>query len=176
MSTQHLIAHTFPYSFAQTTGPNWVNSTSTNLIIQSEPGKESSLVAPSAGAATAVHKPMLSHYLRIGRTYHGLCRHAFVEKSIIGYYQYERRVEFRTCAIAAAYAGAFGPTSIERPEFSYSMAIWRLSQQVGYDLEDLSVYGPTGRYQSVACELIELVDKDYWTREGVVEWLHSLKL
>jgi hypothetical protein len=31
--------------------------------------------------------------------------------------------EFRTCALAAAYAGAFGQKSIEKPEFSYSMAV-----------------------------------------------------
>ena len=44
----------------------------------------------------------LSHFLRIGRLYHPLCRHAFVERVQIGYYAYERRNEWRTCALAAA--------------------------------------------------------------------------
>src|SRR5690606_4889556 len=76
----------------------------------------------------------LSNFLRVGRLYHPLCRNTFVERVQIGYYAYERREEWRTCALAAAYAGAFGPQSIEKPEFSYSMAIWRLSQLVGFDI------------------------------------------
>lgn len=118
----------------------------------------------------------LSNYLRIGRTYHPLCRHAFIEKQITGYYHYEQRVTYKTCAVAAAYAGAFGPQSIERPDFSYSMALWRLSQKVGYDLNTLIVHGPTGRRQPVAEEMMQLVDENHWTREGLVEWLESLGL
>ncbi len=118
----------------------------------------------------------LSNYLWIGRTYHPLCRHAFIEKRITGYYHYEQRILFSTCAIAAAYAGAFGPHAIERPDFSYSMALWRLGQKVGYDLAHCIVPGPTGRRQSVAEEMMQLVDEDLWTREGVAEWLASLGL
>lgn len=118
----------------------------------------------------------LSNYLRIGRTYHPLCRHAFIEKQITGYYHYEQRVIYKTCAVAAAYAGAFGPQSIERPDFSYSMALWRLSQKVGYNLNTLIVHGPTGRRQPVAEEMMQLVDENHWTREGLVEWLESLDL
>lgn len=118
----------------------------------------------------------LSNYLRIGRTYHPLCRHAFIEQRMTGYYHYEQRVEYSTCAVAAAYAGAFGPQSIERPDFSYSMALWRLSQKVGYDLNTLIVNGPTGRRQSVAEEMMQLVDINHWSREGLVEWLESLGL
>lgn len=119
---------------------------------------------------------MLAHFLRLGRQYHPLCRNAFMEKRVLGYYHYERRVEFSTCAVAAAYAGAFGSQSVERPDFSYSMALWRLSQKTGYDLNHMQVNGPTGRRQSVAKEMMHLIDKDYWTREGVAEWLESLKL
>lgn len=118
----------------------------------------------------------LSRFLQVGRTYHPLCRHAFLEKRTVGYYHYERRLEYRTCAVAAAYAGAFGPAAIERPDFSYSMAVWRLSQRIGVDLDRVHVYGPTGRCQPVAREMMQLVDEDYWTREGVAEWLASLGL
>lgn len=118
----------------------------------------------------------LSNYLRIGRTYHPLCRHAFIEKRITGYYHYEQRVQYSTCAVAAAYAGAFGPQSIERPDFSYSMALWRLSQKVGYDLNQRIVNGPTGRRQPIAEEMMQLVDDNHWTREGLIEWLESLGL
>lgn len=118
----------------------------------------------------------LSNYLGIGRTYHPLCRHAFMEKRVIGYYHYEQRVQYSTCAVAAAYAGAFGPQAIERPDFSYSMALWRLSQKVGYDLNTRIVHGPTGRRQPVAEEMMQLVDDNRWTREGLVEWLESLGL
>lgn len=118
----------------------------------------------------------LSNYLRIGRRYHPLCRHAFVEKQVVGYYAYERQLTYRTCAVAAAYAGAFGPAVIENPEFSYSMAVWRLSQKVGYDLDARPVQGPTGRCQPVAEEMMQLVDENYWNREGLVEWLESLDL
>ncbi|MCA9326755.1 hypothetical protein KC976_04120 [Candidatus Saccharibacteria bacterium] len=116
----------------------------------------------------------LSHYLQNGRLYHPLCRNAFVEHVQIGYYAYERREEWRTCALAAAYAGCFGPQSIEKPEFSYSMAIWRLSQRVGFDIGERQVVGPTGRHNNLADEMIKLVDENLWTRAGVAEWLTSI--
>lgn len=135
---------------------------------------------PTPAPAMPVQRPLggitLSHCLQMGRTYHPLCRHAFLEKRTIGYYHYERRQEYRTCAVAAAYAGAFGPAAIERPDFSYSMAVWRLSQRVGVDMDRVRVYGPTGRCQPIAREMMQLVDEDYWTREGVAEWLASLGL
>ncbi|MCA9917986.1 MAG: hypothetical protein KC445_08545 [Anaerolineales bacterium] len=116
----------------------------------------------------------LSNLLQIGRLYHPLCRNAFVEKVQLGYYAYEQREEWRTCALAAAYAGAFGPQSIERPDFSYSMAIWRLSQRVGYNIGERQVVGPTGRHNNLADEMIKLVDDNLWTRAGVAEWVASL--
>lgn len=116
----------------------------------------------------------LSHYLFTGRLHHPLCRNAFVERVQIGYYAYERREEWRTCALAAAYAGCFGPQSIEKPEFSYSMAIWRLSQRVGFDIGKRQVIGPTGRHNNLVDEMIKLVDENLWTRAGVAEWLASL--
>ncbi|MCP4368010.1 MAG: hypothetical protein GY797_07855 [Deltaproteobacteria bacterium] len=140
------------------------------------PQIESGPIVIDASTAVPTNTATLSNYLQIGRTYHPLCRNAFMEKHIIGYYHYERRVQFHTCALAAVYVGAFGPQSIERPDFSLSMALWRLSQKVGYDLNNKLVYGPTGRYQSVAQEMMDLIDKDYWTREGVSEWLRSLGL
>ncbi len=118
----------------------------------------------------------LSYYLEKGRHMHPLCRDSFIERIDIGYYHYERRTEWRTCALAAAYAGAFGPRSVERPEFSYSMAIWQLSQKVGYDLRTTMVHGPTGRCQPVIDEMIQLIDIDGWTRAGVAQWLQTLKL
>lgn len=115
----------------------------------------------------------LSNFLRIGRLCHPLCRNAFVERLQIGYYAYERREEWRTCALAAAYAGAFGPESIERPDFSYSMAVWRLSQRVGFDIDQRQVVGPTGRHNNLVDEMIKLIDENLWTRAGVAEWLES---
>jgi hypothetical protein len=113
----------------------------------------------------------LAGYLAIGRTYHELARFAFVEKVQLGYYAYERRVEWRTCALAAAYSGAFGPQAVERPEFSYSEAIWRLSKRIGYNLDQLYVIGPTGRFSAVPDEMTLLTDANYWSRRGVAEWL-----
>ena len=92
----------------------------------------------------------------------------------LGYYVYEQREEWRTCALAAAYAGAFGPQSIERPDFSYSMAIWRLSQRVGYNIGERQLVGPTGRHNNLADEMIKLVDDNLWTRAGVADWVASL--
>ncbi len=123
-----------------------------------------------------IHTNALSSYLDKGRQMHPLCRHSFIERVELGYYHYERRTEWRTCALAAAYAGAFGAPTVERPEFSYSMAIWQLSQKLGYDLHQTIVYGPTGRYQPVIDEMVQLIDQDGWTRKGVVEWLQSLNL
>lgn len=116
----------------------------------------------------------LSNFLRIGLKLHPLCRHSFVKKVITGYYHYDRKIQYQTCAVAAAYAGAFGPESIDDVQFSFSMATWRLSQKVGYDLNQLIVKGPTGRLNSVSQEMTQLVDENWWTREGVAEWLESL--
>jgi hypothetical protein len=113
----------------------------------------------------------LAGYLSVGRTYHELARFAFVEMVQLGYYAYERRTEWRSCALAAAYAGAFGPQAVERSEFSYSEAIWRLSKQVGYNLDQLFVIGPTGRFSAVCDEMTLLIDANFWSRRGVAEWL-----
>lgn len=116
----------------------------------------------------------LSNFLRVGRLYHPLCRNSFVECHTIGYYAYERREVWKTCALAAAYAGAFGPQSIERPEFSYSMVVWQLSQKLGYDIGKTIATGPTGRKLPIADEIIELVDVNLWTRAGVADWLQTV--
>lgn len=138
------------------------------------PQKPEPIIINVPPARPHVQVNTLSNFLRIGRLYHPLCRNTFVERVQIGYYAYERREEWRTCALAAAYAGAFGPQSIEKPEFSYTMAIWRLSQLVGFDIGQHQVIGPTGRRNNVADEMIRLVDENLWTRAGVAEWLVSL--
>lgn len=161
---------------------------STRLTVHTPTGV---ILAPPKQASLIPHKPdpiiinlppnepepnrdTLANFLRIGRLYHPLCRNAFVEKVQLGYYAYEQREEWRTCALAAAYAGAFGPQSIERPDFSYSMAIWRLSQRVGFNIGERQVVGPTGRHNNLADEMIKLVDDNLWTRAGVAEWVASL--
>jgi hypothetical protein len=116
----------------------------------------------------------LSHYLRLGRAYHPCAATPLCSGCSIGYYAYERREEWQTCALAAAYAGAFGPQSIEKPEFSYSMAVWQLSQLVGFDIGQHQVTGPTGRRNKWPDEMIKLVDENLWTRAGVAEWLASM--
>ena len=117
----------------------------------------------------------LSHYLRIGSQYHPLCRHSFVEQVVQGHHAYSRQIEFRTCALAAAYAGAYGPDSIKESGFSYSMATWRLGNLMGQNLSDTKVTGPTGRTNNnVIDEMVQLVDENLWTREGVADWLESI--
>lgn len=138
------------------------------------PQKPTPIIIPHSPEELDVKRDTLSNFLQIGRLYHPLCRNAFVEKVQTGYYAYERREEWRTCALAAAYAGAFGPQSIERPDFSYSMAIWRLSQRVGYNIGERQVVGPTGRHNNLADEMIKLIDDNLWTRVGVAEWVASL--
>ena len=115
---------------------------------------------------------MLAGFLAIGRTYHARAgTGSFVDKVQVGFYAYERREEWRTCAVAAAYAGAFGPQVIERDEFSYSQAVWHLSDLVGYDLNELYVLGPTGRVSAVCDEMVLLTDTNFWTRLGLIHWL-----
>lgn len=138
------------------------------------PQKPDPIIIPQYPDEVEVKRDTLSHFLQIGRLYHPLCRNAFVEKVQLGYYAYEQREQWRTCALAAAYAGAFGPQSIERPDFSYSMAIWRLSQRVGFNIGERQVVGPTGRHNNLADEMIKLVDDNLWTRAGVTEWVASL--
>lgn len=118
----------------------------------------------------------LSQALLAGREYHPLCRHSFVECHTVGYYAYERRNVWKTCALAAAYAGIFGPGEIERPEFSYSQCCWLLSQVLGYDPSKLIVDGPTGRRLPVAEEMVKLVDDNLWNRRTVAAWLYSVGL
>ena len=115
---------------------------------------------------------MLAGFLLVGRTYHERASvGSFVDKVQIGFYAYERHEEWRTCALAAAYAGAFGPQVVERDGFSYTQAIWQLSDRVGYDLNELYVLGPSGRVSAVCDEMILLTDTNQWTRLGVAHWL-----
>ena len=152
--------------------------TPTDLIVKERPlptsCQSTPIIIDLPPSQTETKTNTLSNFLRIGSLYHPLCRNAFVERVQIGYYAYERREEWRTCALAAAYAGAFGPQSIEKPDFSYSMAIWRLSQRIGFDIGQRQVVGPTGRQNNLADEMIKLVDDNLWTRAGVAEWVASL--
>lgn len=116
----------------------------------------------------------LSAYLERGRQMHPLCRHSFIERVELGYYHYERRTEWRTSAIAAAYAGAFGQCAVESPNLSYSQALWQLGRKLGYDITAVCVPGPSGRFQSLADEIVQLIDQDGWTRGGVAGWLFSM--
>ena len=118
----------------------------------------------------------LSSYLRKGCRYHPLCRQSFVDKVVTGFYHYERTTHYHTCAVAAAYVGAFGPDAVTTPEFSYSMAIWRLSLKLGFDLHQVKVIGPTGRKAVVGQEMMQLVDVNWWTREAVADWLDTIGL
>ena len=133
------------------------------------------VIIPAYVPASEPQPQPLHELPRLRRLYHPLCRNSFVECVQIGYYAYERRNEWRTCALAAAYAGAFGPQSIERPEFSYSMAVWQLSQRIGFDIGQRQVIGPTGRHNNLADEMIKLVDENLWTRAGVADWLETLE-
>lgn len=137
-----------------------------------EPGHMHSRIIHVPGPAPQTG-PLLSSLLMMGRQYHPLCRGSFVEKVEVGYYYYERRMEWRTCALAAMYAGAFGAESVERPDFSYTQALWRLSRLVGFKIGDYAVDGPTGRRNNLADEMIQLVDENKWSRAGVAEWLMS---
>ena len=121
-------------------------------------------------------RPTLSQLLRIGSAVHPLCRNSFVEQVICGHYAYSRRIGYRTNPVAAIYVGAFGPDAIKEATFSYSMAVWRINKMVGYDITNRIVDGPTGRRSDVAHEIIQLSDADFWTREGIAEWLESIGL
>lgn len=113
----------------------------------------------------------LARLLLVGRRLHLLCRESFVVKMVKGYYGYERREEWRTCAVAAALVGLYGPDVIERDVFSYSQAVFQLNRHVGYNLDQLWVLGPTGRLSTVYDEMVLLTDTNYWTRRGVADWL-----
>jgi len=131
-------------------------------------------VAPPLPLVVPETKPTLADLIRIGSTYHPPCRNAFVEKVQLGYYAYEQRTEWRTCFIAAAYAGAFGPTSIERSTFSYTEAVFLLGEKVGYDLETV-VTDPTGKRGKLAERIIKLADDHLWTAQGVTTWLDKIE-
>lgn len=125
------------------------------------------------------HSPlaMLAGFLAIGRTYHQRAQPgSFVDRVEMGYFAYERRTEWRTCAVAAAYAGAFGMATVEQGTFSYSQATWELSDLVGHDLSQLYVLGPTGRVSAVMDEIVLLSDVNLWTRLGIVHWLPKAQI
>lgn len=126
------------------------------------------------GGGTADPFAWLGHWLAVGSQYHGPISDAFLGFQDSGYYHYERQRNWLTCAVAAAYAGAFGKESVEGDQsFSPSSAKWRLSHLLGVDLDGVVVTGPTGRTQPVLDEMIDLMDKDGWSREVIAEWLTS---
>lgn len=116
----------------------------------------------------------LARLILIGRQYHEAAGPgAFVEKIYQGYYGYERHTVYKTCAIAAAYAGAFGPKSIERPAFSYSQAVYTLSLLLNFDLKQ-TVTDPAGGRGPLVVRIIKLTDVHYWDTAGIVAWLFDM--
>lgn len=115
----------------------------------------------------------LSSALALGRIYHPICRGEFVEKVLYGSHPHEQWIEWQTDALAAAYAGIFGPAAVERSDFCYTQCCWHLTQVLGYDPAKLIVEGPTGRRLPVADEMVKLVDIDLWSRRAVAAWLRS---
>ena len=136
----------------------------------------------SVGSAGQLVPPLnrgwwdLSQALLLGRELHPPCRGTFVQKVQRGYYDYERRYEWQTCALAAAYAGIFGPAAVELPTFSYSQCVWKLTQVLGYDPSKRIVEGPTGRRLPVVEEMVKLTDDNLWQRRTVAAWLWSVGL
>lgn len=118
---------------------------------------------------------MLSSSLALGRTYHPLCRGTFVQKVQYGHHPHVW-TEWQTDALAAAYAGIFGPTAVEQTEFSYAHCCRKLTQALGYDPTKRIVEGPTGRRLPVADEMVRLVDDNSWSRRAVAAWLGSVGL
>lgn len=130
------------------------------------------------GANAAGWSPFaeLARLLLIGREYHEPCRETFVERVQTGYYAWEIRMEWRTCSVAAAYAGLRGPRSIEKDFFSYTQAVWELNQHLGFELDQVAIVGPTGRRSTVYDEMILLTDANLWTRRGVAQWLPKVQV
>ena len=117
----------------------------------------------------------LAQLIAAGSAYHDAAAPgAFVEVLQVGYYAWERRIVYRTCPVAAAYVGAFGPDSIERPAFSYTQAIYRLSRRVGYDLE-VPVVDPLGKRGPLVERIIKLTDDHKWDRAGIIEWVSEVE-
>lgn len=118
----------------------------------------------------------LSMFLEIGRMYHGYCQHYHIERTEYGYYHYERQEEYKTDAIAAMYAGAFGKKSVERTDtFSMSQAIYQLSERLNIDLFRVRLPSPINQNAivDVMNECNNLVAIDGWTRAGVANWLRK---
>lgn len=113
----------------------------------------------------------LSTFLRIGSKKHPLSRNTFVNKTK-NESSYQPHVA--TSALAAAYVGAFGSDSIYDPQLSIQLAIWKLNQVLDMDLENTYVTGPTGRENSIAQEMTDLINLNWWTREGIANWLASI--
>lgn len=120
----------------------------------------------------------LAELLQIGRRFH--------DRAPANYFVWQRPYDrnrdyyenlvgsnrpIHTCAVAAAYAGAFGPQAVEQSGFSWSEAVWRLNRHIGYNLDELLVVGPTRRQSTIYDEMILLNDANGWSRAGVAEWL-----
>lgn len=163
---------------------DWLNTGGGSLVVPTSPSAtpyygDSEMEATQSGnynipgGGTANPFSWLGYFLATGRQMHDPISDAFVGYKDSGYYHYERRRNWLTCAVAAAYAGAFGAESIEEQRLSPSLVKWRLGHLIGVDLDTVTVTGPTGRTQPVLDEMISLMDTDGWSRAGIAEWLYS---
>lgn len=136
------------------------------------------VVIPGQAQPTIIHMPTaqpalatLSELILAGRRLHKVCRGGYVRKIRHGSYLYERWDEWTTCALAAAYAGAFGAKAVERDDWSPDEAIWKLEMVLGYNVRTQRITSPNRYETTIEKEIYHLVDAKMWSREGVALWL-----
>ncbi len=119
----------------------------------------------------------LSQAILIGSNFHDIDKIDHLSRETTGFYHYDRKEIWRTGPIAAACVGIWGPEFLDY-HHAYRPALSLLSRYLGYSIENLIVeIGPTGRvHTKLSDEIMDLVDKDGWTRQDVSIWLKSCGL
>ncbi len=176
-----------------TTNKLWSFAPLQNLLHKNKqtavmPYEQKSIQRPTTVVPTIVLKaPMpnsvpthqkLSQLILSGRQHHPQAVGSFVEQVTAGYYAYEQRTEWRTCALAAAYVGAFGPNAINE-RTGQSMVNAGLEPLIGYHPDMLTIAGPplpinggtAHHVRSVSATIQALNDNHGWTRLAIARWL-----
>lgn len=124
------------------------------IAIDAPPGVQS--------APRPASPPKLSMLMERGRQYHPRAHKQWVEQRGNTYY---------TCALAAAYAGYFGPNSVF-PGMAPDMIMYELSQVTKIDLRESRAKSDDGRFYKLGTAIIEMNDTG-WSRAAIARWLRS---
>ena len=121
----------------------------------------------------------VADYLAMGWRRYGIARNHFVQRIDHGHYAYERRTEWRVCALVAIYIGLTGSHPKEVYGMEWDAVEFGITGQLGFNLRH--VYAPAitsalgvskGEPTSLFSHLALLTD-NHWPKQEIINYCRT---